>query len=150
VHEPASRLLFASDAIHGRMIPAADGTAALPPTYEDVDAYLATIDMVGKLAPTELHTGHWPALAGEDIHGWLAVSRSFVGTVDEVIRGCAVEPISLRELCQEIEARLGPFGADSVNLMFIVHGHLRRLLRIGAAEVDLDQSPPRFALAPNR
>ena len=92
VHEAASGLLFSSDAIHGRMIPAADGTAALPPTYEDVDAYSATVEMVGKLAPTELHTGHWPALAGEDIQGWLEESRSFVGAVDEVIRDRAVEP----------------------------------------------------------
>jgi glyoxylase-like metal-dependent hydrolase (beta-lactamase superfamily II) len=150
VHEPASGLLFSSDAIHGRMIPAADGTPALPPTYEDVDAYLSTVDMIAGLGPTELHSGHWPALTGEDIQGWLGESRSFVGTVDEVIRGWAVEPVSLRELCQEVEGRLGPFGADSVNLMFIVHGHLRRLLRTGAAEVDLGQSPPRFALAPNR
>jgi glyoxylase-like metal-dependent hydrolase (beta-lactamase superfamily II) len=150
LHEPTSRLVFSSDAIHGRMIPAADGTPALPPTYEDVDAYLATVDMVGELAPTELHTGHWPALAGEDIQRWLTESRSFVGAVDEVIRGCAVEPVSLRELCQEIEDQVGPFGADPVNLMFIVHGHLRRLLRAGVAEVDLDRSPPRFTLALSR
>jgi len=146
VHEPASRLLFSSDAIHGRMIPAADGTPALPPTYEDVDAYLATVDMVAAIAPAELHSGHWPSMIGNDMQSWLADSRSFVAATDEVIRTVATHPATLRELCVEVDRVLGPFGADAVNLMFVVHGHLRRLMRNGTAEVDLEADPPRFAI----
>lgn len=146
VHEPATGLLFSSDAIHGRMIPALDGTPALPPTYEDVDAYLATVDMIAALAPAELHSGHWPSLDGDEIQAWLDDSRSFVTMTDEVIRTVASHPVTLRELCVEVDRVLGPFGADAVNMMFVVHGHLRRLMRSGAAEVDLEADPPRFVM----
>jgi hypothetical protein len=45
--------------------------------------------------------------------------------------------------------RLGPFGADPVNLMFAVPGHLRRMLRRGEARLlDPAERPIRFAAAP--
>ena len=60
LHDPTSGLLFSSDAVHWRMCPAADSSCALPPTYEDVDAYLETIQLLESLTPAEVHSGHWP------------------------------------------------------------------------------------------
>ena len=40
------------------------------------------------------------------------------------------------------------FGSDSVNLMFVAHGHVRRMLRAGrAAVVAAGERPPRYRLA---
>jgi len=129
LHDPENGLLFCSDAVHWRMCPAADGSSALPPTYEDVDPYLETIDRIASLAPAELHSGHWSARVGPEIGAFLAESRAFVTTMDFAIEDRLKDGATLRDLCEYVDARLGPFGADPVNLMFAVHGHLRRLLR---------------------
>jgi glyoxylase-like metal-dependent hydrolase (beta-lactamase superfamily II) len=145
LHEPATGLLFTSDAVHWWMCPAADGSPALSPTYEDVDAYLATIDLVGSLAAAELHSGHWPVQAGAEVAAFLATSRTFVERMDAAVQGALDAPATLADLCRRMDAELGPFGADPVNLMFVVHGHLRRLLRAGRiAIVCAGERPPRY------
>lgn len=145
VHEPTTGLLFTSDAVHWRFCPAADGSPALPPTYEDVDPYLETIALVGSLQPREVHSGHWPVRSDAEITAFLEESRAFVEAVDDALRERLEGPASLRELCEHVDVRLGPFGADPVNLMFIVHGHLRRMLRRGEARlVDPAVRPARF------
>ena len=62
--EPRTGLLFSSDAVHWHACPAADGSPALCPTYEEVDPYLGTIDLIESLAPSEMHSGHWPMRSG--------------------------------------------------------------------------------------
>jgi len=49
--------------------------------HEDVDACLETIKLLESLAPTEVHSGHWPVRRGSEIVA-LAESREFVGTLD--------------------------------------------------------------------
>ena len=148
LHEPATGLVFSSDAVHWRMCPAADGSPALAPTYEEVDDYLATIEMLESLPARELHSGHWPARAGSEIADFLAESRAFVQRMDTALEERLETPATLAELCDHADGRLGPFGSDAVNLMFAVHGHVRRLLRRGRVQmVDPGQRPPRYRLA---
>lgn len=145
LHDSANGLLFTSDAVHWQMCPAADGTPALPPTYDDVDPYLTTIDLVESLAPSTLHSGHWPEQHGETVAIFCEESRAFVDRMDGSILSRLGEPATLREICDHLNATLGPFGCDPVNLMFAAHGHMTRLLRRGVVElVDLREEPPRF------
>jgi glyoxylase-like metal-dependent hydrolase (beta-lactamase superfamily II) len=145
IWDPTTRQLFSSDAIHGRMCPAADGAPALPPTYEEVDAYVESIGTVESLGVAELHSGHWPQRTGEDVLAFLGESRDFVAALDTAVLERLERPAGLRELCEHAEQRLGPFGADPVNLMFAVHGHLRRLVSRGAVRVDSLRRPPIFS-----
>jgi glyoxylase-like metal-dependent hydrolase (beta-lactamase superfamily II) len=148
LHDPTSGLLFTSDAVHWRMCPAADGSCALPPTYEDVDAYLKTIELLQSLAPAEVHSGHWPARKGSEIASFLTESREFVGALDGVLEDRLEQPATVRQLCEHVEVRLGPFGGDPVNLVFAIHGHLRRLLgRGGVLLLDTTERPPRLQRA---
>jgi glyoxylase-like metal-dependent hydrolase (beta-lactamase superfamily II) len=145
LHEPEPGLLFTSDAVHWRMCPAADGSPALPPTYEDVDPYLETIAMVGALRASAVHSGHWPARTGAEITAFLDESRAFVERMDAAIAERLERPATLADLCRHAEERLGPFGADPVNLSFAVHGHVRRMLRTGRARVQrAGERPPRY------
>jgi glyoxylase-like metal-dependent hydrolase (beta-lactamase superfamily II) len=147
LHEQATALLFSSDAVHWRMCPAADGSPALAPTYEEVDDYLATIDMLDSLEAAELHSGHWPIRSGAEIADFMAESRAFVERVDAALTERLERPATLAELCEHTDERLGPFGSDAVNLMFVVHGHVRRMLRTGTAEiVAAGERPPRYRL----
>jgi glyoxylase-like metal-dependent hydrolase (beta-lactamase superfamily II) len=145
LHEQATGMLFSSDAVHWRMCPAADGSPALAPTYEEVDDYLDTIGMLESLAPTELHSGHWPARSGAEVADFMAESRAFVERMDTALAERLERPATLAELCEHADERLGPFGSDPVNLMFAVHGHIRRMLRAGTAEiVAVGERPPRY------
>jgi glyoxylase-like metal-dependent hydrolase (beta-lactamase superfamily II) len=147
LHEPESGMLFSSDAVHWRMCPAADGSPALAPTYEEVDDYLATIGMLESLPARELHSGHWPIRTGGEIADFLAESRAFVERVDAALAERLERPATLADLCRHADERLGPFGSDAVNLMFVVHGHVRRMLRAGKAEiVAAGERPPRYRL----
>ena len=148
LHEPATGLLFSSDAVHWRMCPAADGSPALCPTYEEVDDYLATIDMLESLGASELHSGHWPIRTGAEIADFMAESRAFVARMDATLEERLERPATLAELCEHADERMGPFGSEPANLMFVVHGHIRRMLRSGrAAVVTAGERPPRYRLS---
>lgn len=147
LQEAESGFLFSSDAIHWRMCPGFDGSPQLPPTYEEVDAYLETIERVRRLGEVTIHSGHWPARSGNEAVAFLEESREFVAAMDETLHELLESPRSLAELCPDVDQRLGPFGADPVNLMFVVAGHLRRLVARGAVECpDPYERPPRFRL----
>lgn len=138
-------LLFSSDAIHWKMCPAADGSPALPPTYEEVDDYLRTIEKVEALGDLTIHSGHWQPRSGEEAVAFLRESREFVAAMDATLVELLDSPRTLAWLLPEVEKRLGPFGADPVNLMFVVAGHLRHLVANGSIEaVDPSEVPPRY------
>jgi glyoxylase-like metal-dependent hydrolase (beta-lactamase superfamily II) len=145
IHEPATGLLFSSDAVHWRACPGADGAPALCPTYEEVGDYLETIEMLEGLAPAELHSGHWPARSGDAVLGFLRESREFVERVDAVLSELLVRPATLAEACREVQAEAGPWDSEPEMLRFAVAGHLRRLLGSGAIEtVESTTTPLRF------
>src|SRR5207302_1350904 len=67
-------------------------------------------------------------------HGRGRGLRNHGGTLDTALEE-RLEAATLRQLCEHVSVRLGPFGTDPVNLMFAVHGHLRRLLRTGGVRL---------------
>lgn len=143
--EPDTGLLFSSDAIHWTGCPAADGSPALCPTYEDVDAYLESISLVESLAPAEMHSGHWPMRSGAEVLTFLDQSRGFVERTDACLRDRLTVPATLAELCEEVQRVVGPWHSEPKLLMFAVSGHVRRLLRVGAIEaIDPTELPRRY------
>jgi glyoxylase-like metal-dependent hydrolase (beta-lactamase superfamily II) len=141
-------LLFSSDAVHWTGCPAADGTPALCPTYEDIDPYLASIELVEKLAPSEMHSGHWPMRSGAEVITFLRESRAFVERVDEIVLAHLTEPATAAELCAEVDRGAGPWECDPKLLMFAVCGHLRRLIRSGTVEAlaPVSATPRRYRI----
>jgi glyoxylase-like metal-dependent hydrolase (beta-lactamase superfamily II) len=145
--EPASGLLFSSDAVHWRACPGVDGGPALCPTYEEVDAYLGSIELIRALEPAALHSGHWPVQAGSEIEAFLDESRDFVALVDRVVLARVAEPATLAELCDEVQREAGPWESEPQLLQFCVHGHLRRLQRQGRVRaLDATAAPRKFGL----
>jgi glyoxylase-like metal-dependent hydrolase (beta-lactamase superfamily II) len=143
--EPETGLLFSSDAVHWKACPAADGSPALCPTYEDVDDYLRTIDTIESLEPAEMHSGHWPMRSGREVLTFLRESREFVEKVDSVLRERLQAPATLAELCEEVQGQAGPWDSEPGMLRFAVAGHLRRLVGSGSIEpVDVTTPPLRF------
>jgi glyoxylase-like metal-dependent hydrolase (beta-lactamase superfamily II) len=149
LYERETGRLFSSDAVHWSGCPGADGVPALCPTYEEVDPYLATIEMIEELAPGELHSGHWPARSGAEVAEFLAESRAFVERVDAVVLARLDEgDATLAELCEAVQRDTGPWRSEPGMLRFAVHGHLRRLVRRGeVASPEPTASPRRYARA---
>jgi glyoxylase-like metal-dependent hydrolase (beta-lactamase superfamily II) len=146
--ERGSGMLFTSDAIHLDGCPGVDGGRAMCPTYEEVDPYLDTIEMVRALAPAEMHSGHWPARSGPELARFLDESQAFVELVDRILLARLAEPATMVELCDEVQRDAGPWESPPQLLMFCVHGHLRRLQRQGrVCAVDPTSAPRRFQLA---
>lgn len=143
VHEPATGALFSSDAVHGTACPGIDGSPAMCPTYEEVDLYLGSVEMLEALDPAELHSGHWPERSGTEVSEFLSASREFVALVDRVILdGLSASPSTLAELCERVQEEAGPWSSDPGLLRFCVHGHLRRLVRSGLVGIPEPASHP--------
>lgn len=148
VEDAQSGDLFMADAVHGRGSPGIDGSRALPPTYEEVDSYLATIEKIRALSPQRLHSGHMPPLEGIAVSNFLNDSEAFVAELDALLLAAAAEPATLAELCACANDEFGPFAAGSFYFMFTVHGHLRRLVASGHMRVVPAAEPPlRFVWA---
>jgi glyoxylase-like metal-dependent hydrolase (beta-lactamase superfamily II) len=142
IEDPQSGDLIMGDAVHGRHSSRLDGGPAIPPTYEDVDAYLATIAAVRKIAPQRLHSGHEPTLTGDALDAFLTDSVQFVNDLEELIEQRLATPATLVELCQHAQDRFGPYDTPPFNFVFAVHGHVRRMLRRGAIACLDPQSRP--------
>lgn len=147
--EAEAGLLFSSDAVHWRACPAADGSPALCPTYEEVDDYLDTISLVEQLSPSEMHSGHWPMRSGQEVMGFLDESRLFVEAVDAVLKARLADPATLADLCQAVQLEVGPWDSEPGMLRFVVSGHMRRLLHLETVElIEAGNRPPRYRLSP--
>lgn len=149
VRDLGSGLVFTSDAVQGRMIPTVAGSPALPPTYEDVDAYLTTISMLRSIEPSALHSGHWPVIEGDSaVAAWLDECAEFVAQADAAILERLESSATLSDLCDYVDQKLGPYLSGPVAAMFIAHGHLRRMLRHGQVKAsDIRKMPPRYEIA---
>jgi glyoxylase-like metal-dependent hydrolase (beta-lactamase superfamily II) len=135
IEDPQLGAWFIADAVHGRHFPSLDGSPSLPPTYEDVDRYLATIAKLRAAAPRSLYSAHFRPLHGAAVGQFLDDSVSFAQALERfLLDQLSACDLTLAELCERAATRFGPYTAPSWFLMFAVHGHLRRLGRAGLVE----------------
>ena len=142
LHDVRTGAFFSADCVQGSVYLGLDGTPKLCPTYTDVDPYLATIDHVEALAPSELHGCHWPAARGDaDIRAFLDESRGYVEHVDALVRACftdARDGLTLRALIECVNARfVAPWEpALAQELVYSLHGHAERAAEHAGRDAD--------------
>jgi len=140
------RALAISDAVLGETVPTADGAPAFPPTYRDLDPYLATIRRLQSMHPELVLTAHYPVYEDEAAREFLAVSERYTQRVDAAVTEAlrtAGTALTTRELISRIAGRLGSWDpAAAEYLIFPVTGHLERMLRAGDVR-ELRESGPR-------
>jgi hypothetical protein len=98
------------------------------------------------VVPRAPGTPSWPAQRDGDVRTFLAETRDFVDTIDELVQDClAAVPsgLTLRDLIEVCNARLPePWGADTApELVYSLHGHVERLVHRGRATVAGDALP---------
>jgi glyoxylase-like metal-dependent hydrolase (beta-lactamase superfamily II) len=151
VHDAANGALLIGDATLGATVMTSDGRPAFPPTYRDVDPYLASISLFESLAPELLLTAHYPVYEGDGVGEFLRESRAYVARVDEVVlqeleRRSA--PVATLDLVHATAGRLGAWGAAaSEYLIFPMTGNLERLEAQGRVRSDRSGSLRTWAVA---
>jgi glyoxylase-like metal-dependent hydrolase (beta-lactamase superfamily II) len=142
VHDPANRALIIGDATLGASVLFADGRAAFPPTYRDVEPYVESIRALRDLDADLLLTAHYPVYEGEGVTVFLDESAAYTERIDEVltrILGGAEAPRTTLELVRVAGAELGPWPAAALDYaVFPVTGNLERLAARGAVTEQTD------------
>ncbi|GAA1059976.1 MBL fold metallo-hydrolase [Agromyces bracchium] len=142
VHDPANRALMIGDATLGTTVPYADGRAAFPPTYRDVDPYVASLSAFRDLDADLLLTAHYPVYEGRGVREFLDESEAYTERIDEVLSDvldAADGPRTTLELVRTAGAELGPWPADALDYaVFPVTGNLERLAARGVVTEQTD------------
>jgi glyoxylase-like metal-dependent hydrolase (beta-lactamase superfamily II) len=139
VHDPKHRAFYGGDAIHGAVYPGRDGTAKLPPTYEYVDDYLATIARI-EAPDLDVYVGcHWPVSRGRQIAAFCAESRRFVQRAEAAILEAvrSGQAHTLGALVERLGPKLGDWPRDRDRVLVApFSGHLDRLVARGALTAE--------------
>ena len=144
IHDEGNRALLIGDATLGTTVPFADGRAAFPPTYRDVDPYVQSLRAFRALDADLLLTAHYPISEGEGVAAFLDESEAYTERIDEVVSAILAsrtEAATTLELVREAGSALGPWGADALDYaVFPVTGNLERLERRGLAASAVDEA----------
>lgn len=144
VHDPAHRALMIGDATLGTTVMFADGRAAFPPTYRDVDPYLASLRRFRDLDAELLLTAHYPVYEGAAVRGFLDESEAYTERIDAVLTGildAEEAPRTTLELVRAAGAELGPWPAEALDYaVFPVTGNLERLAARGVVTEQTDSA----------
>lgn len=151
VHDARHRAAYIGDAALGRGVPAADSdNLALPPNYEDVDAYTETARDLRALDLDLLCTSHYPIFRGEEIPRFLTETEEWVGRTDDVILATLREhrsPIGMKALIGTTNQALGGWAeGPAMSLAMALTAHLERLERLGQILRVPDTHPPLWEL----
>lgn len=138
VHDPRSGSLIIGDAVLGDAVPLRNGARAFPPTYRDVDPYLATIDVIRSMSVSRLLSSHYPVFEGAEVEDFLYLSVAFVRELDAAIeRALTGREMTLADLLAVLTADNGVWpGPVAEFLAYPVVGHLDRMVETGRARRD--------------
>lgn len=135
VFDPENRAVAIGDATLGTTVPYADGRPAFPPTYRDVDPYVASIETFRALDADLVLTAHYPIYEGRAATAFLDESERYTDDIDAVLRRVLAEtrePLTTLEIVRHAGAALGPWGPDALDYsVFPVTGNLERLRERG-------------------
>lgn len=136
VYDAAHKAAVITDAVLGRGLLDLQGNLISPPPYFEVEPYLWTIETLASLEIDHLLTAHYALMQGEAVAQFLHDSRAFVQELGDAVAHIvqhAEEPLTLKDITQEADARVGPFTQFANELAGPVRAHVRQLVEQGQA-----------------
>lgn len=131
IYDEKNRAAFTSDAVQAEGCPTVNGLMSFSPTYYAVDAYLATIRFLECQPIEHIYSGHWPECDGKQVEDFLARSRKFVESADDLIKAYLSSNnhgVTLKQLIHALSPKLGSWPEDREDfLQFALYGHMVRL-----------------------
>ncbi len=133
-YDVANKAVIITDAVLGRGLVNLQGELISPPPYFEVEPYLWTIETLESLEVEHLLTAHYAPMQGEAVAQFLHDSRAFVQELGDAVAHFvqhSEEPLTLKDITQEADARVGPFSEFTNELAGPVRAHLRQLAEQG-------------------
>jgi glyoxylase-like metal-dependent hydrolase (beta-lactamase superfamily II) len=131
---PVDGILILSDALLGYGPPLfAGGGASMPPTHQEVDTYLNTIQRLGDLPVRLALTGHWLPLDAAGFQQLVRDSRACVeADIATVLRACRSEPQTFDALITILNDQRRTWDdGDDVHYLYALSGYLKHLVQRG-------------------
>lgn len=122
VWEPRSRTAIVMDAVLAGGLLDTEGRVIHPPPIVDIACYENTVRLLQALDPSQLLTGHYEVIEGDEVGRFLDESLSFVARAREFV--AASPEIPLAELLAGADAELGPFTSMANELAATLRGVL--------------------------
>ncbi|WP_162942604.1 MBL fold metallo-hydrolase [Cryobacterium soli] len=140
VYDESNRALLIGDATLGSGVLTARGEPAFPPTYRDVDPYLASLRAFRDLDVDLLLTAHYPVYRGAAVARFLTESEDYTAHIDRVISAelaGRTTPATTLELVRAAGSALGAWSSAATDYaVFPVTGNLERMERAGLVSQD--------------
>lgn len=133
--EPASRTAIVMDAVLGRGLLDTEGKVIHPPPVFDIPGYRATAAALLALDPHCLLTAHYAPMWGADAHHFLEESLAFMDDLAVAVEEelAAAGMLTLAELLERCDPRLGPFTSMPNELAGSLRAYARELCAAGRA-----------------
>jgi hypothetical protein len=120
MHHPQAIDAVLGDGIYDRA-----GNKLIPPRYYDAAAYRDTIRRIRALEPELLLTAHYAPMGREAARTFCDRSLAHVDAVEAIVREeHAAGAVTLCELTQRVDERLGPFPEFATEIAAGVRSHL--------------------------
>lgn len=151
-YDKVNKAVIVIDAILWRGLLDMEDNIISPPPYALIQPYLNGIDKVLSLDFEHLYTGHYVSKSGDEARQWLEESKQYVRdahqAVAEVLQA-ADGPLTLPEVHEQANQKLGPYSAFAVELAMPVYAHLEQLVAEGKAEREQGEAQPEWRATAN-
>lgn len=145
VYDQKNRAMIVVDAVLYKGLYDMEGTIISPPPYYSITPYLNTIDTILQYDFDMLLTGHYEIMNGMEAYHFLHESRKFVNQVataiEEIVRN-ARRPLSLHEIYEKTNEKVGPYTSMAVELIGPVHAHVLDLEQRGILYRTMKETIP--------
>jgi glyoxylase-like metal-dependent hydrolase (beta-lactamase superfamily II) len=135
VYDPDSKTLIAGTAAMFTAILGQDSQPVMPPTYQHVDSYLATLERLSGMDIQTYSSSYWPLISGTDVKIFLEQSRVFCEHIEDLLLTTLQKAKSiqaLQDLIMALKPTLGHWSqSEDWNLAYPFTGSLQRLVNRG-------------------
>lgn len=138
---PSDGVLWFADAVLGFGVPTLNGGLAMPPTHQNIEDYLRTVERLSHLPVQLAVSGHWPVLDGPGFRRLLEESRCCIARDLAFVRTALRERhrATFRELHQLLNATHGTWPASAdVHYFYALSGYIEWLEARREVRVDGD------------
>ncbi|MDQ4076111.1 MAG: MBL fold metallo-hydrolase [Chloroflexota bacterium] len=139
LYDERNRSLIIIDAILERGLYSIEGELMMCPPYFAIQPYLDAIDRLLELDFEHLYTAHYSNRSGEEARRFLEESKAYVRDCHQTVYDILTSSgrrMTLSEVRDEVDRRLGPYPAFGVELAKPVYAHLEELVSEGRVARD--------------
>jgi glyoxylase-like metal-dependent hydrolase (beta-lactamase superfamily II) len=145
--EERNGLLFTGDSVQGTGIGYVNTNAALPPLYENHDAYIASLERMLEMDPSAVLSAHHDPYSGDAATGFLRKSLETAKQIKGLVANSlekAESPTSISRIARDLRSEMDEVHAvefrGDLQFLALTEASLRSLTGEGAAYEDAENN----------